>query len=65
MKRYVIKSIKIKSFLILFDLIKGTLNSIFPASYRFNCLITSHTISIIALMPLFADLKKKVSFSIV
>ena len=63
-KRYVIKSIKkIKSFLILFDFINGTSNSIFPASFRFNCLIILPLLSIIALIPLLADLKKKVLFS--
>ena len=64
-KRYVIKSIKkIKSFLILLFFIKGTLNSIFPASFLFNLLIILPLLSIIALIPLFVDLNKKLLFSI-
>ena len=48
----------------IFDFIKGTSNSIFPASFRFNLLTILPLLSIIALVPLLADLSKKVLFSI-
>ena len=65
MNKYVIKRIiKIKSFLIFLEFINGISNSIFPASFLFNCFITTPLLSIIALIPLFADLNKKVPFSI-
>ena len=65
MKRYVIKRIKnIKSFLFLFDFINGISNSIFPISLRSICLTILPLLSIIALIPLLADLTKNVLFSI-
>ena len=44
-------------------MINGTLNSMLPASFRLNFLIILPLLSIIALIPLFADRRKKVSFS--
>ena len=65
MNKYVIKRTKkIKSFLLFLDFINGTSNSIFPASFLFNCFIVVPLLSIIALIPLLADLKKKVPLSI-
>ena len=60
MKIYVIKRTKnIKSFLFLFSLfIKGTSNSILPASLGFILFTVSPLLLIIELMPLFADLTK-------
>ena len=46
------------------DFISGTSNSIFPASFIFIFLIVLPLLSIIALMPWFADLRRKVLFSI-
>ena len=63
--RYVIKRLKnIKSFLFLFDFINGTSNSILPASFRLSCFFILPLLSIIALIPLFAERKTKVLFSI-
>ena len=65
MSKYVIKRIiKIKSFLFFLEFINGTSNSIFPASFLFNFFITMPLLFTMALMPLFADLSKKVQFSI-
>ena len=50
--------------LFFFDFINGTSNSILPASLRLSCLIILPLLSIIALVPLFVDLRKKVLFSI-
>ena len=65
MSKYVIKrTIKIKSFLFFFDFINGISYSMFPASFLLSCFIILPLLSIIELVPLFADLKKKVPFSI-
>ena len=65
MSRYVINRQKnIKSFLFLFDFINGISSSIFPASFRSSCLIIFPLLSIMALIPLLADLIKKVLLSI-
>ena len=64
MSKYVIKRIKkIKSFLFFLDFINGTSNSIFPASFLFNFFKITPLLSIIALIPLLADLRKKVPLS--
>ena len=55
---------KIKSFLLLLDFINGVSNSIFPASFLLNSFFTNPLLSMIALIPLLADLNKKVPFSI-
>ena len=65
MIRYVIKrTINIKSFLLFLDFINGISNSMFPASFLFNCLTIMPELFIMALAPLFADLKKNVPLSI-
>ena len=65
MSKYVIKrTIKIKSFLLFLDFINGTMNSIFPASFLFSSFMGLPLLSIIALIPLFAYLKKNVPLSI-
>ena len=64
MNKYVIKRIKkIKSFLLVLDFINGTSNSMFPASFRPSCFTILPLLSIMALIPLFADLRKKTPFS--
>ena len=64
MNKYVIKRIiKIKSFLLFLDFINGTASSILPASFLFNCFNITPLLSIIALIPLLADLSKKVPLS--
>ena len=57
MKRYVINRLKnIKSFLFLYDFINGISSSMFPASFRSSRLIIFPLLSIMALIPLLADL---------
>ena len=65
MNKYVIKRTKkIKSILLFLDFINGTSNSIFPASFAFNIFKALPLLSIMELIPLLADLRKKVPFSI-
>ena len=65
MNKYVIKRIKkIKSFLMFLDFINGTSISIFPASFLSSCFNETPLLSKITLIPLLADLRRNVPFSI-